>query len=92
MVRDWGSQARRPVASAPAEERRNAVHRVLAELPTKFRFVLSLRDLEGLPCGEIGERLGLSPGTVRWRLHHARQLFRQNWERLLGREEGSSEL
>jgi DNA-directed RNA polymerase specialized sigma24 family protein len=30
----------------------------------------------GLSGAEIGETLGLSPGTVRSRLHYARQLMR----------------
>jgi RNA polymerase sigma-70 factor (ECF subfamily) len=58
----------------------------------KFRIVLALRDLEGLSCGEIGERTGSTPGTVRWRLHHARKLFKKNWERNFGKESGGKEL
>lgn len=88
LVGDWDSDSRGPAAEASVRERRLAVHQILADLPLKFREVLALRDIEGLPCGEIGERVGLSAGTVRWRLHHARKLFRAQWERVLGRETG----
>ncbi len=92
LVGDWDGQERGPVAEASVTERRLAVHRVLKDLPAKFREVLSLRDIEGLSCGEIAGRVGISAGTVRWRLHHARKLFRQHWERLHGKEEGDREL
>ncbi|MBC8327643.1 MAG: sigma-70 family RNA polymerase sigma factor [Planctomycetes bacterium] len=92
LVGDWDGLARGPAAEASVAERKAAVHRVLQDLPAKFREVLSLRDIEGLSCGEIAGRVGISAGTVRWRLHHARKLFRQHWERLLGKEEGDLEL
>jgi len=88
LVGDWDSDSRGPAAEASVRERRLAVHQILADLPLKFREVLALRDIECLSCGEIAERIGLSPGTVRWRLHHARKLFRAQWERVLGRETG----
>lgn len=92
LIGDWSGDERGPVAEASRRERLRAVHRVLADLPAKFREVLVLRDLEGLGCGEIAGRIGINSGTVRWRLHHARKLFRQHWERLQGREEGDLEL
>ena len=92
MEGDWNDGSRGPVAVASVEERRAAVHRILADLPAKFREVLALRDIEGMSCAEIAERVDLTTGTVRWRLHHARKLFRASWERRLGKEVGGSEL
>ena len=77
---------------ASRDERKESVARILSALPHKFRIVLALRDLEGLSCGEIGERVDATAGTVRWRLHHARKLFRKNWERAFGKENGGEEL
>ncbi len=74
------------------DERRQLVRRILDALPHQFREVLLLRELEGLSCGDIGERVGATAGTVRWRLHHARKLFRDQWERTLGKEEGGDSL
>lgn len=92
LVGDWDGHNLGPASAVSLQERRQAVRRILEDLPTKFRVVLSLRDLEGLSCGDIAERVGTTPGTVRWRLHHARKLFREQWERLLGKEEGGDEL
>ncbi len=58
------------------ERRRTLVRRELAKLPDKFRIVLTLRDVEGLPYDEIARILGLSPGTLDSRLHRARKMLR----------------
>ena len=92
FVTDWNSSTEGPVRMASRDERKESVARILCALPEKFRIVLALRDLEGLSCGEIGERTGSTPGTVRWRLHHARKLFKKNWERNFGKESGGEEL
>ncbi len=51
------------------------MHRVLAtlvaELPEPSREVVLLRYYEGLTRADIGRRLGIPPGTVRWRLKTA---------------------
>lgn len=80
-----------PEQRAVATERSEWVHRILSELPAKFRTVLSLRDIEGLSCGEIGQRVGTTAGTVRWRLHHARKIFRTRWEAALGSDHAGGE-
>lgn len=92
LVGDWDGAEPGPAKAASAMERRVLVRRVLDALPAQFREVLALRDLEGLSCAEIGNRVGATAGTVRWRLHHARKLFRDQWERTLGKEEGAEVL
>lgn len=59
------------------ERRRNLVRRELATLPDKYRIVMTLRDVEGLPYDEIARVLGLSPGTLDSRLHRARKMLRK---------------
>ncbi len=44
---------------------------LVLELPTAQRDVLLLHYFEGLTSSQIGQRLGISPGTVRWRLKQA---------------------
>lgn len=56
------------------------VDRVLSGLPQKYRVLLVLRDLEGFTSKEIAEISGSNHATVRWRLHRARQIFRESWE------------
>ena len=63
------------------KELRLSVRVVLDGMHPRFRTILALRDLHGISCREIGPILGLTYATVRWRLHKARQLFRERWER-----------
>lgn len=53
------------------------VRACLQELPEDFRDAVVLRDMEGLSYEEIGEALGLPPGTVRSRIHRGRLLLQQ---------------
>ncbi len=59
---------------------RAQVERVLSFLPDKYRVLLVLRDVEGFTSKEIAVISGSNHATVRWRLHRARQIFRDSWE------------
>jgi len=59
--------------------KRETVSRLLAEaalLPFVLRETLRLRVVEGLEYGEIAARMGCPPGTVKSRLHAAREKLR----------------
>jgi RNA polymerase sigma-70 factor (ECF subfamily) len=56
--------------------RRDELERAFRRLSGEHRTVLVMHHYLGLSGAEIGERLGLSPGTVRSRLHYARQQMR----------------
>ncbi|NND98469.1 MAG: sigma-70 family RNA polymerase sigma factor [Pirellulaceae bacterium] len=58
------------------EENIRLVHRALDELSDEHRAVLVLRELDDLAYKEIGDVLGLTPGTVRSRLSRARSELR----------------
>jgi RNA polymerase sigma-70 factor (ECF subfamily) len=70
-----------PSAALESEELARAVRGCIEALPAHFRSVLALRELEGLPCTEIARIVGATHVTVRWRLHRARKLFQEEWER-----------
>ncbi|NUS12389.1 MAG: sigma-70 family RNA polymerase sigma factor [Streptomyces sp.] len=55
------------------------VRDVLSRLSPEHRAVLVLRDLEGLDERTAAERLGIRVGTVKSRLHRARDTFRKAW-------------
>ncbi|MFK7894922.1 MAG: RNA polymerase sigma factor [Myxococcota bacterium] len=59
---------------------RSDVTRVLDTLPPDHRAILILRDLEGLSESEAAEELGLVRGTIKSRLHRAREAFREGWK------------
>lgn len=59
---------------------RTQVEGILERLPKKYRVLLVLRDMEGFNSKEIAEISGSNHATVRWRLHRARQMFRDAWE------------
>jgi RNA polymerase sigma-70 factor (ECF subfamily) len=55
---------------------RDELERAFRRLSGEQRAVLALHHFLGLSGAEIAETLGLSPGTVRSRLHYARQQMR----------------
>jgi len=61
------------------DELRIRVAAVLRELPDKYREILVMREMDGLPAEEIAQVIGVDYGTTRWRLHQARSLFREAW-------------
>lgn len=75
--------------SLPADEllerkrTRATVRACIARLPDDYRIVLMLRDIEEWSTQETAERLSLSKGAVKTRLHRARQalttLLRQRY-------------
>lgn len=55
------------------------VRRVLGELAPEQRAILILRDLEGLSEAEAAALLDVAHGTIKSRLHRARDAFRKRW-------------
>lgn len=68
-----------PVETAERMERAQSVKELLDALPEKYRLILVLRDMEDVAISDIARITGANPATVRWRLHRARALFRQQW-------------
>lgn len=71
-----------PAAPVESEETRRHVRAALDTLPPKFKAVMVLRELHGLSCKEIAGVVGSTHATVRWRMHRARLLFKDAYERL----------
>jgi len=60
-------------AAAIARSERLLLERALAELPTEFREVIVLREIESLSYREISDVVGVPIGTVMSRLARARK-------------------
>ena len=61
---------------------RDLTSKLLARAPQDDRVVLVLKELEGLSIEEIAEILGVRTGTVKVRLHRARQRMLEDFRRL----------
>lgn len=57
------------------------LRRLIAALPFEQRALLALYYREGFTVGEVAEALSIKPGTVKSRLHAARQRLRHQMER-----------
>ena len=53
------------------------LERAVASLPEGAREIVILHYIEGYPCAEIAERLGVVEGTVKSQLHRARKLLKE---------------
>jgi RNA polymerase sigma-70 factor (ECF subfamily) len=65
-----------PVEYAERHEVQAAVQRAISRLPDEYRLVVIMRDLQGLSYHEIAAMLGTTLGTIKSRLHRARQALR----------------
>jgi RNA polymerase sigma-70 factor, ECF subfamily len=71
-----------PSSPVESNETRRNVRRALDLLPPKFKAVMVLRELHGLSCKEIATIVSSTHATVRWRMHRARKLFREAYDRV----------
>jgi RNA polymerase sigma-70 factor (ECF subfamily) len=68
-----------------AKELAGRLKALLPELPAAQRQVFLLRDVEGVPAGDVCELLNVSEGNQRVLLHRARSRLRGMLEREIGR-------
>jgi RNA polymerase sigma-70 factor (ECF subfamily) len=64
------------------------VQAALDRLPQEFRTAVVLADIEGLSYDEVAAALRCPVGTVRSRLHRARQMLREALRPYLGAGRG----
>ena len=73
MLADWREI---PSEALLREETRRLVRESIAELPEKYREVLTLRDVNGKNIAETSEILGITIGNTKARLLRARLMLR----------------
>lgn len=61
------------------KEMNACIHSFIQRLPENYRTVLILSEFEGLKDNEIAETLGISTGTVKIRLHRAREKLKEEF-------------
>jgi RNA polymerase sigma-70 factor (ECF subfamily) len=85
---DLASASANPGVSVERTEIRSLVDGVLARMPDKRRTAFRLFDIEGYTSAETARLMGISEGTVRSHVHHARRTLRSELEPLMGGDEG----
>ncbi|HUV89314.1 MAG TPA: sigma-70 family RNA polymerase sigma factor [Anaerolineae bacterium] len=74
----WASPAQwHPEALTEEQEWRQALQQAIDALPPRHRVVITLHYLEGLDLKEIAQVVGVPEGTVKSRLHYARESLRK---------------
>ena len=81
---DLPSSPRDPEDSTLGTELSGHVREALEQLSPSLRMPVILYDIEGLAYGEIAKVLGIAEGTVKSRIHRARQALREQLRELLG--------
>ena len=66
-----------PDEQASRAEDRQRVHEAIRELPSPYRMVLVLRDIEQFTAPEVADILDLPLSTIKMRLHRARLKVRK---------------
>jgi RNA polymerase sigma-70 factor, ECF subfamily len=70
------------------DEAQQALRAAVAALPATYRAVVVLRGMKELTTGETARLLGISPQSVKMRLHRAKALLRADLTSRLGRCNG----
>jgi RNA polymerase sigma-70 factor (ECF subfamily) len=90
LLTDWREV---PIEALERSELRECLCRVILKLPPIYREVVQLRDIDELDVQETAEVLGITPGSVKVRLHRARTMLQKELAPLLkdfapGRQRG----
>jgi RNA polymerase sigma-70 factor (ECF subfamily) len=73
ISREFADPGQRPDQASEHNELRAAISAAIAQLPIHYREVLTLRHHEQLSYEEISHSLGIPLGTVKARIHRARE-------------------
>lgn len=88
----WALPPRRwetPEQGLLSSEVRDVVLKAIDALPAAQRVVITMRDIEGCPAGEVCEALDISDGNQRVLLHRGRSKVRAELERYFDDAEGT---
>ncbi|MDP8256166.1 MAG: sigma-70 family RNA polymerase sigma factor [Candidatus Alcyoniella australis] len=72
-----------PEKMAGSAEIRGIVQSKIADLPEDYRLVILLRDIQGLSYEEIAKVTGAVEGTIKSRLHRARNMLKESLRTVL---------
>jgi RNA polymerase sigma-70 factor (ECF subfamily) len=81
-VRQFESSEDDPETAAIKKERNAYLSKAIGSLPPHYRLVVVLRHQEGLSYEEIAAAVGVPLGTVKARIHRARQMLRKHLDEM----------
>lgn len=82
MTRQLADSAGGPEQALERVETQRAVQESINSLDEEYRMVVVMCDLQGYSYNEIAETLGINLGTVKSRLHRARQALKEKFSSL----------
>ncbi|WP_230515116.1 RNA polymerase sigma factor [Teredinibacter turnerae] len=86
ITMDWEAcQSCGPQESLEKRQQAEQLHRAIALLSLEHREIIALKDMLDFNYSQIGQILGLTPGTVMSRLHRARTQLREHFLTIGGR-------
>ena len=85
IPRDFADWKPNPEELLGRTETREVLEKAIRDLPTSFRTVFTLRDVEGLSTEETAEMLGLTISAVKARLFRARLRLREDLTKVFKR-------
>jgi RNA polymerase sigma-70 factor (ECF subfamily) len=83
---DWSESALSDIVRSEAS---GVLEAAIEALPIDLRTVLVLRDVNGLSNDEAAQALELPLGAVKWRLHRARTILRDQLSSYFGERQGA---
>ena len=82
----WSEAPRDPESLMLRSADAGTLNRLVEDLPTEYREVLLLREIEEMPYRDIAAVVGVPIGTVMSRLARSRALLRRNWHAQAAKE------
>ena len=76
---------------ATLRERRELIYGAVQRLPETYRRMVALRHFAEVPTAQIAASEGVDEGTIRWRLHRAKQKLWVMLKECLGEEKEDGE-
>lgn len=86
-MKDWiGSRSEQPEEQAVLREERRSVQDLVAELPEKYRIIITLYHFRQLSYQEIAEIMQIPVKTVETRLYRGKAMLKEKWLEVHGHE------
>ncbi len=77
MVKEMPDWTHNPAYHFKNQELKDLLNRAIDSLPSKYRSVFVLHDMEGFPVSEVADMLSLSEPAVKTRSHRSRLFLRE---------------